>query len=307
MIDPQYWKTHYVLNNDAEEIARHLRVRQFPSRHQLFDLVSFETGADAPSVLVSQGSGGHPYVFAELGYEMHRRGYNVFIMPKHGGRTVSQLMDRHRDALDYVIRGYNERVGVYAEGLGGYVAFYLALARHPMKSLVCQNSPAVLTDSDYRAALLQDTGPWAGAVRRRRIMLPIGQLLVHVLPNIRIPIWTYLDWNALIDSHDEVHEVERCLVEDGYLRDPDFDTWYPLSHVVSLVSTPPPNPLSELRTPTMFVVASAGPTPAYIEALYTQLPPVPKQLIHVNGSAYWMLSHPIEAASAVCAWFDATL
>src|SRR5262249_19847929 len=146
--------------------------RAFSSGGDQFDLLCFVESSDRPSVVISPGSGGHPYVFAELGYAVHRRGYNVFIMPKHGGRTVSALMNRHRDALDYVSRSVNGRIGVYAEGLGGYVAFYLALADGPMKSLVCQNSPAVLTDGDYHAALLNDTGPWTDSAKRRKLMLP---------------------------------------------------------------------------------------------------------------------------------------
>jgi hypothetical protein len=31
-------------------------------------------------------------VFAELAYRMYLRGYNIFIMPKHGGRTVAELV-----------------------------------------------------------------------------------------------------------------------------------------------------------------------------------------------------------------------
>jgi len=97
------------------------------------------------------------------------------------------------------------------------------------------------------------------------------------------------------------------MVEDGYLNDPDFDRWYPLSHMMSLISTTPPNPLSELDTPTMFVVGRGGPTPAYIKALYDRLPPIKKKLIEVNGSVYWMLSHPVEAADVLCDWFDETV
>jgi hypothetical protein len=307
MKDHSYWKTHYVVRGEADEIARHITVRDFASGRDRFALLCFERGYDAPSIVISPGSGGHSYVFAELGYEMHRRGYNVFIMPKHGSHTVCELMARHRDALESVTRTFNGRVGVYAEGLGGYVAFYLALAHSWMKSLVCQNSPALMTDPEYHEALLRDTGPWAGTVRRRKLMLPIAKALVRVLPRMKIPIWTYLDWQARIDTREGTHEVERRLVEEGYLHDPDFDTWYPLSHVMSLVSTPPPNPLMELGTPTMFVLACGGPTPAYIKALYDRLPPIKKRLTEVHGSIYWMLSHPVEAADAVCCWFDETL
>ena len=238
---------------------------------------------------------------------MYRHGFNVFIMPKHGGKTVSELMTRHRDALDYVIGKTNDRVGLYAEGLGGYVAFYLALAQGQLKSLACQNAPAVLNDREYHEALSRDAGPWVGAVRRRRILLPAGRIVVRLLPGLKIPIRSYLDWKALVDTNGGAYEIERRLVEDGYLHDPEFDTSYPLSHVMSLVSTPPPSQVAELRVPTMFVVATGGPTPAYVRALYDRLPPLKKRLVEVRGSVYWMLSHPVEAANAICGWFDETL
>lgn len=162
-------------------------------------------------------------MFAELGYEMHRRGYNVFIMPRHGGHTVSTLLRRHRDALDYVIHSANSHVGMYGEGLGGYVGFYLALAGGPMKSLVCENSPAVLTDRSYYDAVMSDGGPWTSAVRRRKLMLPVVAVLARIVPGLRIPIWSYLDWTALIDERAGARDVEQMLVESGYRHDPDFD------------------------------------------------------------------------------------
>ena len=302
-----YWKTHYVVNGNADEIERHLAVRTFCSGAQSFELLCFITTIDMPNVLISPGSGGHAYVFAELGYELHRRGYNVFIMPRHGGLTVSTLMTRHQDALEYVARNVNPRVGVYAEGLGGYVAFYLALAHAPMKSLVCENSPAVLTDRNYYNALLTDSGPWTSAVRRRKLMLPLMTRVARITPTMRIPIWSYLDWSALIDRRAEAHDTERMLVEEGYLHAPDFDRWYPLSHVMSLLSTPPPNPVSNLRIPTMFVVADGGPTPAYIKTLFSNLPLAKKRLHEVEGSVYWMLSHPSDAADLAAGWFDETV
>jgi hypothetical protein len=56
----------------------------------------------------------------------------------------------------------------------------------------------------------------------------------------------------------------------------------------------------------MFVVASEGPTPDYIVNLYQQLPAIPKKLIQVDGSVYWMLSHQRQAAALIADWFSAT-
>lgn len=307
MRSPDFWKSHYVVETDPAEIEHAMSTARFSSGTDTYELVCFVESRAVPNILVSQGSGGHAYVFAEFGYQLHRAGYNVFIMPKHGGRTVEQLLARHQDALRYISTTFNDTIGVYSEGLGGYVSFYLALARAPFRSLVCQNSPAIMTETGYREALLTDGGPWAKSVRRRRLMMPIITRIARIVPGMRVPVSSYLSWRDLIDTRPENGQVEHRLVVDGYLRDPDFDRWYPLSAVMSLMTTPPPSALDELRTPTMFVVASDGPTPAYIVDLYRRLPAVPKRLEQVNGSVYWMLSHPRAAAGLVSDWFASSL
>jgi len=43
-----YWKQHYVLETDADEIERHLQRTTFPSGGKQFALISFEAGKNAP-------------------------------------------------------------------------------------------------------------------------------------------------------------------------------------------------------------------------------------------------------------------
>ncbi len=94
----------------------------------------------------------------------------------------------------------------------------------------------------------------------------------------------------------------------GYRKDPDFDRCYPLSAILSLATTPPPRPLAALRTPTLFIVARRGfIPPAYFRDLYDRLPLIDKQWTEVDGSVYWMLSHPGAAATLICRWFDRSL
>jgi len=307
IVTSDYWTRHYVTATDPAEVGRAVRITRFTSGPDSFDLVHFGAAPDAPNILISQGSGGHPYVFAEFAYHLHSAGYNVFIMPKHGGRTVDQLLARHRDAVDFIAAEFNDTIGVYGEGLGGYVVFYLALAHAPVGAIVCQNSPAIMTEPAYHDALLNDTGPWAKSVRRRRLMMPLLPRLARLAPHLKVPVSSYLSWKDLIDTRPDTREVERRLVLDGYLKDPDFDRWYPLSAVMSLMTTPPPRPLHALTTPTMFVVASEGPTPAYVVDLHRRLPAIDKKLVRVDGSVYWMLSHPHQAATMVSDWFTATL
>jgi hypothetical protein len=97
--EPGYWTSHYVTSTDPADIQRAIKVAHFSTGAETFELVHFCHASHTPNILISQGSGGHAYVFAEFGYHLHLAVYNVFIMPKHGDRTVDQLLARHHDAL----------------------------------------------------------------------------------------------------------------------------------------------------------------------------------------------------------------
>ncbi|HEY4673839.1 MAG TPA: hypothetical protein VIH03_06705 [Nitrososphaerales archaeon] len=302
-----YWKSHYVVETDTDAIERSIKLASFTSDGREFELVYFERDRHAPNILISPGSGGHSYVFAELAYQMYLRNYNVFIMPKHGGYTISELVARHGDAVRHIANNFNNRIGVFAEGLGGFVTFYLALSDEPLGSMALQNSPAILTEKKFQDAILGGDR----AANRRKKLLPLLRILLKISPKVRLPISLYLNWKELIDTKEENREIETRLVEKGYLKDPDFDKWYPLSAIMSLLSTPPPNSVADLKIPTMFMVAKRGfggrPYVDYLKDLYERLPSIKKKMVEVDGSVYWMLSHPKDAAKVICGWFDETL
>lgn len=219
-----------------------------------------------------------------VAYRLRTFGYNVYIMPKHGVATVSQLVTRHRDALARIRATGCGRVAMY----GGRPGRSRGLLWRPPGRIVggvaCENSPAILTEPEYRRSLLHDSGLWTKAARRRRWLLPLLGPLVRVFPRLPIPIAAYLPWTDLIDSRLGPREREERLVREGYLQDPDFDRWYPLSAVMSLLTTPPPGRVEELMVPLMFTVAKDGPTPAYVESLFDHLPSHPKKLVRVDSS-----------------------
>lgn len=293
----------YVLETDPVLIERALGTTRFSSAGRPWTLLRFELSKTAPSILISQGTSGHAYLFAELAHRIHSRGFNVFVMPKHGGATVTELVKRHEDAVRFLAREYNPRVGVFGEGLGGYVVFYLALAGAPVRSILCQNSPAILTEPSFHDALFRDHG---GAARRRRLLVPIARILAKTAPRMKLRTSTYLDFRELVDSKPENHAIESALI-DKYQSDEDFDRAYPMSSVASLVLTPPPAPLESLRVPTMFLVSVRGITPSYIRELFDRLPPIQKKLVEVDGSVFWMVSHPVRAAEVIGDWFATTL
>jgi len=130
--------------------------------------------------------------------------------------------------------------------------------------------------------------------------------MVKLVPNMKLPISLYLDFKEMIDTKEENRQIEMQIV-NNFLNDPDFDTHYSLSAVMSFITTHPPNPLSDIKTPTMFLVATRGLIPNYFRDLYSRLPHIKKKLVEVDGSVFWMLSHPKEAAKIICDWFDETL
>lgn len=301
MKDQNYWKQHYVLETSVDDIARKITIRSFPSGAEVHELICFEKGKTAPNILLIPGSGAHAYVFAELGYQMYERGYNVFILPKNGGKTIPVLQSRYRDAAEFIAKTFNGRIGVYAEALGGMAAFYLALAGSPIKSIVCENSPALLNERKFIDAMTEGQ-----AGQRRRALLPILHVLVKVLPGFPTPISAYVKWREVVDPSPRNRDIENGLV-DYYEKDPDFDTHYPLRAVMSLVSTPPPKPILDLDVPIRLIVARRGFFPHYFKDLYERLPPIKRSMVEVDGGVYWMLSHPKEAAKVICEWFDETM
>lgn len=296
-----YWQTHYVVQTDPAQIAAHMSMREFVSRQTTHKLTCFITDQRAPNILISQGTGGGPLIFAEFAYRISQLGFNVFIMPRHGGATISELAQRHQDALNFISQRFGQRIGVYGEGLGGFVLFYVTLAGSPAQSAVYQNAPAILTEKSFKRAVVG---------KLQRAILGPAKVIVKMAPRLSIPISLYLNWKKLIDTKPDIHAQEQRLVE-SYLGDPDFNHRYPLKAVLSLLQTPPPKPLATLSVPTLFTVARRGFGGQlfvdYLENLFARLPMAKKELIKVDGSVFWMVSHPQEAAALVGGWFKRTL
>lgn len=297
----QYWKQNYIQETDAAVIERSLRTDTFDSGGKSLDLLYFEFNKQAPCILLSQGSFAHAYVFAELAFHIHSYGYNVFVMPRHGGGTIAELVARHEDAVAHIIQKHHLIPGICAEGLGGFAAFYLILKPGQIKSAVFLNAPAVLTDPEFHKSFKGKRG----SASRRKWLMVVARVAVKMIPSFKIPIRLYLDLEEMIDADGENYERERRLVS-AFTNDPDFDTHYPLKAVYSLVSTPPPAPLNSLQVPTMFIVLNRGFIPDYFKKLFEELS-CKKKIKEVNAGVFWMLSRPKQAAFEITDWFNQTL
>jgi pimeloyl-ACP methyl ester carboxylesterase len=293
-----YWK-NYLCETDAAKIERVLKQTTFKSGNLSLSLKYFAKSKKAPNILWVVGTGCHSLYLAELGYHMHLRGFNTFGIDfqghgdsegDKGDFTLSELVRNCIDATAYISNNYNGRVGVVGVSMGGFITFYLGLSDSAARSIACLN-PGVVTEKAFRDEVtrLRKAPPLAGAVAR-------------LFPRMMIPTARCVDFMGLAGIEESKH-VET------YLNDPNIVKRYTLRAVMSLISTPPPNPAEELGVPTMFLapVRDALMSVSYVRSLYDRLPPIKKKLVEVDGSHYWTSSHPREAARVICDWFQETL
>jgi pimeloyl-ACP methyl ester carboxylesterase len=293
-----YWKK-YLWETDANQIERDLKQTTIRSRNINLSLKYFEKSQDAPNILWVVGTGCHSLYLAELGYHMHLRGFNTFGIDfqghgesdgERGDFTLSELVRNCIDATAYISNKYNRRVGAVGVSMGGFVTFYLGLSHSAIQSIACLN-PGIVTEKGF-----QDE------VTRLRKAPPLASVVARLFPRIMIPTKRCVDFMGLAGTEEKRH-VET------YLNDANVVRRYTLRAVMSLISTPPPSPLEELSVPTMFLapVGDALMSVSYVRGLYDRLPDIKKKLVEVDGSHYWMSSHPREAAGVICDWFQETL
>lgn len=294
-----YWKK-YLCETDAAQIERDLKQTTLSSRNLNLSLKYFEKSKDAPNILWVVGTGCHSLYLAELGYHMHLGGFNTFGIDfqghgdsegERGDFTLSELVRNCIDATGYISNKYNRRVGAVGVSMGGFVTFYLGLSDCAVKSIACLN-PGIVTEKAFRDEVtgLRKAPPLAGVVAR-------------VFPKMMIPTERCVDFMGLAGTERERRHVMT------YLNDPNIVRRYTVRAVMSLISTPLPSPLEKLSVPTMFLapMRDALMSASYVRSLYDRLPPIKKRLVEVDGSHYWMSSHPREAAKVICDWFQETL
>jgi alpha-beta hydrolase superfamily lysophospholipase len=294
-----YWKK-YLCETDAAEIERNLKQATFKSRYLNLSLKYFESGKDAPNILWVVGTGCYSMYLAELGYHMHLRGFNTFGIDfqghgdsegKRGDFNLNELTRNCFDAAIYIVENYNRRIGAVGVSMGGFITFYLSLSHSHVKSIACLN-PGIVSEKAFK-----------DEVTRLRKVPPMAGAIARLFPKIMIPTERCVDFMGLARTEREKRHVEI------YLNDPNIVKRYALRAVMSLISTPPPKPVEELNIPTMFLAPrkDALMSVIYVRNLYDGLPPIKKKLVEIDGSHFWMSSHPREASKLICDWFNETL
>lgn len=300
--DSNYWK-NYVHNMDPDIIEKNIKTATIKSRGLNLNLTYFEKSKSAPNILYIPSTSGYSLFSAELLYNMHLRGYNVFVVDFHGhgkseGRrgdaTINEISKNCSDAINYISKNFNGKIGVCGASLGGFATLYLGLSDKKVKSIACQN-PTILTDTEFQEML----------TIKSKGSLPAIKLLLAIFPEVMFPTITRSNDDSFTETDLERNYFKKSYVDPNTVKD------YTGLALLSQVSTPPPRPLKELKIPTMFLAPSKDTVLmplSYIKSLQDRLPSnIKKRIVKVNGGHWWMHSHPEEAAKVLCDWFDETL
>lgn len=134
--DNNYWK-NYVHNMDPDIIEKNVKTATIMSRGLNLNLTYFEKGKNAPNILYIPSTSGYSLFSAELLYNMHLRGYNVFVLDfqghgksqgRRGDATINEISENCGDAVNYISKNFNSKIGVCGASLGGFVTLYLGLS-----------------------------------------------------------------------------------------------------------------------------------------------------------------------------------
>ena len=206
----------------------------------------------------------------------------------------NEISENCSDAVNYISKNFNGKIGVCGASLGGFVTLYLGLSDKKVKSIACQN-PTILNDKEWRGML----------DKKANGNLHNLELLLAMFSEKMFPTITRINDDSFTET-----DLERKYFKKSFV-DPNTQKDYTGRAILSQTTTPPPRPLKELKIPTMFLAPSNDTVLmplSYLKSLKDRLPSnIKKRIVKVNGGHWWMHSHPEEAAKVLCDWFDETL
>ncbi|MHB8897077.1 MAG: alpha/beta hydrolase [Candidatus Geothermincolia bacterium] len=239
--------------------------------------------------------------YAEFLHKMRLMGFNVVgFDPRGHGRsegrrgsyTIETLLRDTESVVGYAIDRFGESVAVSGSSQGGIVSFYAAGKDERLKAAVCHNI-AVLGEPE--ALSITRWPRFSGFFQK---LLPLAMLT----PELRIPIWTYLDLKA------EPTRFGRNALEI-VMEDPLAVLALSSKAMASLSVTPPPRPIEQITTPIMVIQGEydAMLSETYTRPIYDRLT-CDKEFLLVTGATHLVLTNNVDAVvPEVAAFLNAHL
>ena len=152
---------------------------------------------DAPTLVFVPGTSVYGLCYAELLYEIGKKGYNIVAMdPRGHGRSegsrgdysIDELMLDVENVVAFAKQKFNNKVSLMGSSQGGIVCFYLAAKGIEVDSIICQN---------FADLAWKETHTIARYPTLARIGQPLISVLGRAFPTIKVSTLTYLDLKSI--------------------------------------------------------------------------------------------------------------
>jgi alpha-beta hydrolase superfamily lysophospholipase len=241
----------------------------------------------APALVFVPGTSLYALVYAEFMHKMRVMGFNVVgVDPRgHGrseGRRGSYTMDELvSDALAAVRYARNRfgRTAISGSSQGGMVAFYAAAADDTLVGTICHNI-AVLSE------------PAATGITRMPRMSRILRVptiaFSYIVPEMPVPLWTYLDLKA--------EPTKWGMNAKEFIKyDPLALKSVSLKSLASLATARPVKPIELITVPVMAIQAEFDEmfTVTYTESIYDRLT-CDKEMMVLLGRTHLVMTNDVD-------------
>lgn len=303
-------KTFETLNDYFDYIAETL---DFPRVHEYFEsdtVISdgikihvdvFEYDKHAPTIVFIPGTAIYGLCYGELLYKLGQHGYNIVSLdPRGHGRseglrgdyTISEIMSDASHVITYAINRFNSKVNLMGSSQGGIVAFYMAAKDERLNSVICQNF-ADLTS--------EDTLQLARHPRLFKYMKGMIAKYGHKLPNIQIPVTSYIDLDKIpvkyFGSAKNFMESDPLALKTISLR-----------ALKSLADTAMARPVEEITVPVMVLQGTADSIfpVSYTQKIFDRIRSR-KKFVQFPGKSHAVLHEDIDGVvPAITNWLQET-
>lgn len=152
---------------------------------------------DAPTVVFVPGTSVYGLCYAEILYEIGKKGYNIVAMdPRGHGRssgdrgnyTIEELMEDVETVVAHAKKRFNNKVSIMGSSQGGIVSFYLAARGIDVDTIICQN----FADLQWG-----ETHTITRYPQLAKIGKPFVKLAGSMLPNAKVSTLSYLDLKSI--------------------------------------------------------------------------------------------------------------
>lgn len=168
-----------------------------PSGKIMLNIDIHTYNADAPTVVFVPGTSVYGLCYAEILYEIGKKGYNIIAMdPRGHGRstgdrgnyTIEELMEDVETVVAYAKKRFNNKVSIMGSSQGGIVSFYLAARGIDVDTIICQN----FADLQWG-----ETHTITRYPQLAKIGKPFVKLAGSMLPNAKVSTLSYLDLKSI--------------------------------------------------------------------------------------------------------------